>query len=584
MPPRSQRGGGGGGATALLLLRRACRSRRAQLAAALLATVFLALLQIRVALVDFSRGSRGRGHDLWTAPLATDMFGRRPGSATPRPCSPVALRTFDASGPFRGRGVLRRTCRYATAEDDVLVGVWHARRTEPRLRWILDSWGFGRRNVVFLGQADDSSACLPVLGTGAPKDDFQSTLHKGLMGLARMYDEHPEKKWYVVVGDDTYVNLRNLARVFSAFDAARPWCISEVTNISKYWYKGLRMNGGAGVATSRAFVAKLRPLLPRLVETLAAEAAAGRKRLLNMHDLVFGNLTWSLGLNVTHADGLYSQSPIYYQSIDGPGQMVHRRSHLSSGLVSRPGVLHYVTGPFMPWVHYILNAAQEPCAFQSAVRSHASEELAASMMTVADDVVVAVFRTVGHGHQWRGKLKGGVRDTFGMFFQTVFFKPSVACPRSVLERLLRMTTTTTTTTTTTRDEEEERGGGRGRGRATPDPPFLSSSSSTPSAPPPPPQWFLLVTDAVYVAPQNLRALLDELNGRLERDREEEGGEQGAGGLGGRARVDVAARMEHGKLGGRSALSADSGLLVHRSVLETLLRRERALPCGSFFWV
>ena len=47
--------------------------------------------QIRVALVDFSRGSRGRGHDLWTAPLATDMFGRRPGSATPRPCSPVAL-------------------------------------------------------------------------------------------------------------------------------------------------------------------------------------------------------------------------------------------------------------------------------------------------------------------------------------------------------------------------------------------------------------------------------------------------------------------------------------------------------------
>ena len=144
--------------------------------------VLLALIQIKIALLS--------KHE-WMAPLASDMLGKYAGP--PKPCRPQFLSTIDATSPFVGHRVVRRTCQYRTKEDDILVGVWHSRRTEPRMRWILDSWGFGGKNIVFLGQSESSSECLPITSTGSPKDDFESTLHKGLVGLARMYDEYPEK-------------------------------------------------------------------------------------------------------------------------------------------------------------------------------------------------------------------------------------------------------------------------------------------------------------------------------------------------------------------------------------------------------
>ena len=80
------------------------------------------------------------------------------------------------------------------------------------------------------------------------------------------------KRWYIIVGDDTYVNIRNTANILSAFDPARPWVMSEVTNITRHWYKGLRMNGGAGIVTSRSFVTKIRKFIPGIVRQLASEA------------------------------------------------------------------------------------------------------------------------------------------------------------------------------------------------------------------------------------------------------------------------------------------------------------------------
>lgn len=481
--------------------------------------VLLALIQIKIALLS--------KHE-WMAPLASDMLGKYAGP--PKPCRSQFLSTIDATSPFVGHRVVRRTCQYRTKEDDILVGVWHSRRTEPRMRWILDSWGFGGKNIVFLGQSESSSECLPITSTGSPKDDFESTLHKGLVGLARMYDEYPEKKWYIIVGDDTYVNIRNTANILSAFDPARPWVMSEVTNITRHWYKGLRMNGGAGIVTSRSFVTKIRKFIPRIVRQLASEAISGKKRLLNMHDLIFGNITWSMGFNVTHADGFYSQTPMYYASIGGPGQLFHRKTHLTRGFVGRPGILHYITGPFMPWVHFILNAAQEPCQFdsQSLSSSSLSSSLSTAFENVADDVVIAVFRTSKHGYQWTGHKKG-IHDTFGKYYQITYIRPSIECITSVLKDILDI------------------------------------SAGEVSSPLLPPQWIFLITDAVFVVPKSLRALIDDLNSRIK--------EQSR-------RVDVVGRLHHGY---RSSFIVDSGIIVHRSVLETILARESLLPCIPHAW-
>ena len=46
--------------------------------------------------------------------------------------------------------------------------------------------------------------------------------------LAEMYRRFPSAKWYAVVGDDVFLDGRNLRRLLSAFDGeAEEWCLGE---------------------------------------------------------------------------------------------------------------------------------------------------------------------------------------------------------------------------------------------------------------------------------------------------------------------------------------------------------------------
>ena len=121
-------------------------------------------------------------------------------------CKRVPIITKEASHPKSPINRVKATCEYPTSANDILVGVWHSKGTEHRLRWLLDSW-YDPDKVVFLGQYENSSRCVPIVGSDADADDFLSTLTKGLVGLQKMFDEHPHKKWFVVLGDDTYVVL-----------------------------------------------------------------------------------------------------------------------------------------------------------------------------------------------------------------------------------------------------------------------------------------------------------------------------------------------------------------------------------------
>ena len=151
-------------------------------------------------------------------------------------------------------------CAHATVAADVLVGVWHSVATEARLRWVVDSW-YDPGSVVFLAQANGSfahgRARVPLLGTGAPADDYLGTLQKGLLGLLAMRRAAPRKKWFAVVGDDVYVSLARLARLLSAFDPEAEHCLSEGQMSRTNWYKGFRLNGGAGIVTSAALTRAL---------------------------------------------------------------------------------------------------------------------------------------------------------------------------------------------------------------------------------------------------------------------------------------------------------------------------------------
>ena len=154
-------------------------------------------------------------------------------------------------------------CAHSTSRDDLLVGIWHSILSEHRIRWIAESW-YSPGNVVLLAAAPRHDGAftlgerrIPLLVTGAPTDDYLGTLQKGLLGLAEMLRVYPQKKWFIIVGDDTFVRLDRLAHSLSALDSSEDHCVGEGQIINKTWWRGFRLNGGAGIATSVALTRKL---------------------------------------------------------------------------------------------------------------------------------------------------------------------------------------------------------------------------------------------------------------------------------------------------------------------------------------
>lgn len=135
------------------------------------------------------------------------------------------------------------------------------------------------------GSAFPSSSLIV---TDEPKDDYRSTLAKGILGLAGMYARDPEAKWFGVVGDDVYVDSDNLVNMLSAFNPDEEWCIVDAnTQKRKTAGSAWRISGGAPVITSRALTKRLLPYLK------AFSDMADRSIV---HDLQF---TMLMGLKVT---------------------------------------------------------------------------------------------------------------------------------------------------------------------------------------------------------------------------------------------------------------------------------------------
>ena len=320
-----------------------------------------------------------------TASIPTPKWGARAAHA----CRPVDMKVIHAGSATQLKTVVRKTCEFDTAADDLVVGVWHSVKTAPRIRWILDSWQASNANVVFLGDKSEPGSCIPnLLATNAGADDFLSTLHKGLVGLQMMLDAYPTKKWFVILGDDTYVDFPNLAEILSAFDSELPYCISEGGFQDRNWYNGFRLNGGAGIITSRKLTQAVYSSMRRVATYFSKE----RKKLaddkeqhgivtrwmqrhfFSMHDLVFGNITWAHGFDLTHTEGIYSQNPRFYMPgsravMPGRdakeerklGQETLRNNSLDGHLYPFPGTFHYITGPFQPWLHIVFSATRQ-CA------------------------------------------------------------------------------------------------------------------------------------------------------------------------------------------------------------------------------
>ena len=91
--------------------------------------------------------------------------------------------------------------------------------------------------VNFLASGSTSSkTSLPpdkmiFVDTRQHADGYVSTLAKGLLGLREMLHKFPTAKWYVIAGDDNFIDASNLADMVSSFDPDQEWCAQYSVNL-----------------------------------------------------------------------------------------------------------------------------------------------------------------------------------------------------------------------------------------------------------------------------------------------------------------------------------------------------------------
>jgi hypothetical protein len=233
---------------------------------------------------------------------------------------------------------------------DVLIGVWVHNGTErASYDTIYRSW-FANGSVVFLSGFNKGMDIVP---TGAV-DDYLGTTMKGHVGLVKMMEAHPEKKWYGLLGEDNYLHWPSLLAGLAEVTAARADGVPELAvgetrcgDRQRVCPDGKpnRLYGGAGIFVNAAMARELRshalePLIAACNQCqgendCATDCARGEGQAHDEH--LSGLILNKLKLNLTQGDFLLSQPPCFYvtQRKTGCTPLVWLRTP--------PAVFHYMT-------------------------------------------------------------------------------------------------------------------------------------------------------------------------------------------------------------------------------------------------
>ena len=335
------------------------------------------------------------------------------------------------SGRTEPRYVARRSCSYETNEADIAVGVFHCLSHEKgRIADLRSTWG-GRNDsvqVAFMASAvAQGQTSLPnssMIYTAAKKDDYGSTLEKGLLGLRGLVEKFPDAKWYMVLGDDVFLDAPNMAHALSAFNPDEEWCLAQCNAMSfgaermvggTYW----RIFGGAPIITSRALTHRLVPFLSSYNDLLKTKQGINIPH--HAHDLHFTKIMQLEGggpHRITHLDGIYSLASGPYlgcpegrskpQNIPPTEPTCPReRRFLPKGTMQPwPAAIHQVrSGPYMTW-HGALFKQVHVCNAVAAAAAAATVD-DARKAEVGRSAVVFGVSSSEYGHVTR---KGWGRD------------------------------------------------------------------------------------------------------------------------------------------------------------------------------
>ncbi|KAL1866370.1 hypothetical protein VTK73DRAFT_4748 [Phialemonium thermophilum] len=174
--------------------------------------------------------------------------------------------------------------RRLSGADIVLIGDFHAKRpfnTNERDLPLVNivSWMLERRYVpedltsTRLEQYSELTTAIANGDEGRASElsksfGWELDAMKFIPGLELAYSMCPDKKWYVLVDDDTYLIEPSFSLILRNYDPARPYYIGNAVGD----YKRRFAHGGSSIILSQAAMRQLYILNPRIVRTAYLES------------------------------------------------------------------------------------------------------------------------------------------------------------------------------------------------------------------------------------------------------------------------------------------------------------------------
>jgi hypothetical protein len=145
------------------------------------------------------------------------------------------------------------TAPSALSSNDVTFLVMSSSLNLARLEGVQRTWGSTASKIVYMGdEARNGMTTLPpLLGRGSRRD----AQHRTLLGMKWIHQQERlnNSKWFALMDDDTFVNVKVLSHILQTLDSTVPFILGHVWDCCVARESELPFtSGGAGIIMSKA--------------------------------------------------------------------------------------------------------------------------------------------------------------------------------------------------------------------------------------------------------------------------------------------------------------------------------------------
>ncbi|XP_069136485.1 beta-1,3-glucosyltransferase-like [Argopecten irradians] len=187
--------------------------------------------------------------------------------------------------------------------DDLYIAVKTcAKYHKERISVVKKTWGNDAKNVEYYSDTEDSM--IPTINLGIPNTERG---HCGkTMAIIKRIQSHPKIShipWYIIVDDDTIINLRRLRKLLACYNPNFPIHMGE-----KYGYMVTKNDHGYTYITGGGGMVFSKEAIDVLVLTHRADCPSNDAP----DDMILGRTFKAVGLPLVHSPYFHQARPVDY--------------------------------------------------------------------------------------------------------------------------------------------------------------------------------------------------------------------------------------------------------------------------------